>query len=119
MVVGSNEFSARLARLLTTAGHPVRTVSSRDDGRDAAAGARVVVVTDSYDADYCDRLNAGATDLRIIFAPPSIPADLEEEVALRENVRLRVASPNAEEFHALVHDILAPIPDARPRALPD
>ena len=53
----------------------------------------------------------------------SVRAFLEERhVTLAERVRefatLRMKSSNGNEFHALVHDVLTPIPSTMPEALP-
>lgn len=117
LIVGAGSFADRTGACLSAAHHPVMAVSSWPQAMELSPQAQVAIVIAGCAVEALDELRERAPHLRVIFVPDALDGEIESQVALREYVRLRVAGPNPEELHALVHDILLPAPDPRPTAL--
>lgn len=120
LLIGARSGQRRLRTLLADAGHPVVQAVAWDAALDCARGVRVAIVLGALadNVQRADALRERQPGVRVILVPRSLSADLEEEVALREFVRLHVAGPDLHPLHDLVHGILTPVPDPHPTALP-
>ncbi len=120
LLVGPRSGQLRLRRLLADAGHPVVQATGWEAAIDCAAGVDVAIVLGplAHNVTRADALRARQPRVRVILVPTMLSAELEEEIALREFVRLHVAGPDVNPLHELVHGILTPTPDPHPTALP-
>lgn len=118
LLVGARAGQHRLRRLLAQAGHPIVQAIAWDAALDCAPGVQVAIVLGPLAAavQRADGLRERQPGLRVILVPRSLSAELEEEVALREYVRLHVPGPDPTPLHELVHGILTPTPDPHPTA---
>lgn len=124
LLIGDDEIESTLGAALRRHGHPLRrgevTSQGAEGGARESAVAVIAASADDGDLDafeLADRLHDQNRSLRVVLLAAEKTIEQEEKAATRAFVRVRLRPENPENVHSLVHDILAPEPDATPEAL--
>lgn len=118
LLTGTSAKLETLLPLLRQYGHPVRAAVSAPQADEPKP---TVVVLFCHDANDCctraDEVHNMWPAASVIIVTAHLSNELEEQAAVRPFARLRKATPNSEELHALIHDAVKPPPDTTPTAL--
>ena len=118
LLVGSGPLAQTLGALLVESGHPVE-VGLRPPSAVSDDPAVVLMLCRDV-SDGCalaDEFHGRWPRAAVILVSDHISIEFEDQVGIREFATLRLKSSNGQEFHALVHDVLKPVPSTTPEAL--